>query len=110
VKDWLRVVTYNGFALTLIKWQGQSQPRSRQLDADPVALRELAAREKNPRIRKRMLALACVAEGMTPYAASVRTGLSHNAIAARMRRFRTEGFAAFQDRKIVGRPKKAPAL
>jgi transposase len=106
VKTWLRVVTYNGIDATLDKWKAHPKPRPQLLDADPVTLRELAAKERNPRIRKRMLALACVAEGMNPHAASMSTGLNHQAIAARIRRFRQEGVAAFQDRKIAGRPCK----
>lgn len=111
VKAWLRVVIRDGIMLTLARWEGQGQVCPRQLDADPAALRELAAKERNPRIRKRMLALACVAEDMTPHAASMSSGLDHRAIAARMRHFRKEGVAAFQDRKIGGRPHKlSPAL
>jgi len=109
VRDWLRVVTYDGIAPTLARWEGRGNPRPRQVDADPVALRELVAKEKNPRVRKRMLALACVAEGMSPHAASMSMGLNHQAIAARMRRFREEGVAAFRDRKIGGRPHKLSA-
>ena len=94
---------------TLARWEGQDQARPRKLDADAMVLRELAAEEINPRIRKRMLALACVAEGMSPHAASMSMGLNHQAIAARMRRFGKEGIAAFQDRKIAGRPRKLSA-
>lgn len=109
VKSWLRAVTYHGFAAALAKWQSPGPPPPRQLDADPVALRELAAKERNPRIRKRMLALACVAEGMSTYDAEVKAGLNHEAITKRVRRFREEGIAAFYDREPCGRPKKLTA-
>jgi transposase len=109
VKSWLRTVTYGGIAPTLARWEGQGKPRPRQVDADPVALRELAAKETNPRIRKRVLALACVAEGMGVYDAEVKVGLNRSAITKRVRRFREEGIAAFQDRKIGGRPRKLSA-
>jgi exodeoxyribonuclease X len=104
VRSWLRVLTYDGIAATLGRWEGQGKPR--QLDADPVALRELAAKEMNPRIRKRILALACVAEGMSPLDAAVSVGLQHGTVLRRMKRFREEGIAAFQDPKSAGRPRK----
>jgi transposase len=56
-----------------------------------------------------MLALACVAEGMSTYDAAARAGLDHWSITKRIKRFQTEGFAAFQDRKIGGRPLKLDA-
>src|SRR5262245_23350539 len=61
VKAWLRAVTRDGFVPMLAKWEARREPRPRQLDADPVAFREPGAKEKNPRIRKRVLALAYVA-------------------------------------------------
>ena len=106
VKSWLRAVTYHSIAPTLARWEGRGKPRPRLLDADPVALRELAARERNPRIRKRMLAIVCVAEGMSPLDAAVSVGLQHDTVLRSMKRFRGEGVAAFQDRKIAGRPHK----
>jgi len=106
VTDWLRVVGRDGILPTLARWEGRRQPRPPQLDADAVALRELAAKEGNPRIRKRMLALACVAEGISPFAASVTAGLNHGAIIKRIKRFQQEGVAGIQDRKIVGRRHK----
>ena len=109
VKGWLRVLARDGIVPTLARWEGQGQARPRKLDADAVALRELAAKEKNPRIRKRMLALACVAEGMSTYDAAARTGLDHWSITKRIKRFQKEGFAAFQDKKIAGRPRKLSA-
>jgi transposase len=106
VRSWLRVVTYDGIAATLARWEGRGNLRPRQLDADPVALRELAGKEMNWRIRKRMLALACVAEGMGLLDAAVSAGLSHMTVIKSMKRFREEGVAAFQDPKSAGRPPK----
>ena len=74
-----------------------------------MTLRELAAKESNPRIRKRMLALACVAEGMSTCDAEVKAGLNHEAITKRVRRFREEDIAAFYDREPRGRPRKLTA-
>lgn len=75
VKDWLRVVTGDGIMPTLARWESQGQARPRLLDADPAVLRELAAKERNPRIRKRMLALALVADGRSPHDAGMSSGL-----------------------------------
>jgi len=43
---------------------------------------------------------------MSTYDADARVGLNHGAITARIKRFQKEGVAAFQDRKIAGRPRK----
>jgi transposase len=106
VRTWLRDVVRDGFAPTLARWEGQDKPRPRKLDADPMALRELAAKEKNPRIRKRILALAYVAGGMGLLDAAVSAGLSHFTVIKSMKRFRERGVAAFQDPKSAGRPRK----
>ena len=48
-----------------------------------------------------MLALACVADGMSTYDAEASTGLGHwFFIAKRIKRFQKEGVAGFHDRKI----------
>lgn len=107
VKAWLRAVTYDGFARTLARWEGVgAKVHPRLLDANPTALRELAAREENTRVRKRMLALAYVAEGMNPHAAGLSAGLVHQAIRKWIERFQKEGIAGLRDRKIAGRPHK----
>ena len=107
LKAWLRVVTYDGIARTLARWEGDAvRVRPRLVDADPVSLRELAAKERNPRIRKRMLALAYVADGKSPHDAGMRSGLAHNAVPKWIARFRKEGVAGLRDRTIAGRPHK----
>ena len=106
VKRWLSIVIRDGIVATLARWDGSGLVRPRKLDADAAALRDLAAKERNPRIRKRILALACVADGMRPLDASIKAGLDHEAVLKRVRRFQVEGIAAFQDRKIDGRPPK----
>lgn len=107
VRKWLRVVSRDGIDATVGGWQIDRRLRPGRLDVDPATLHELAAREKNPRVRKRMLALACVAEGMSTYDAEAKAGLNHWAITKRVKRFRKEGVEAFQDRKIAGRPRKS---
>jgi transposase len=106
VRSWLRMVTYDGIAATLARWESQGKPRPRLLVADPVVLRELAAKEMNWRIRKRILALARVAEGMSLPDAAVSVGLQYDTVLRSMKRFRKEGVAAFQDPKSAGRPPK----
>ena len=108
VKDWLRAMTYDGIARTLARWEGQ-RTRARPLDADPAALRELAATESNPAARKRLLALACVAEGMSAYDAEIKTGLSHTAIYQSIKRFRAGGASALQRNVPDGRRQKLTA-
>src|SRR5262249_44711886 len=105
VDAWLRRVTHEGIAPFL----GKRAPPPRKLDADPSTFRKLAAKEKNPRVRKRMLALACMAEGMGFYDAEVRSGLTRVMIKKRIERFRREGIAAFEDGENVGRQKRLDA-
>ena len=102
VKVWLSRVKHDGIAPMLRK----RKPSARKLDADPAALRDLAAKEKNPRVRKRMLALACMAEGMGFYDAEIKSGLTRDMIKKRIERFRRDGIAAFRDEPNVGRQRK----
>jgi transposase len=71
-----------------------------------MALRELASKETNLRVRKRMLALAFVADGMTPFAAAASAGLTRNAVVASIKRFQEQGLAGVRDRNVPGRPRK----
>jgi transposase len=95
VRDWLRLVGRDGIVETLERWENRPGPR--RLEADAMELRELAAKEVNPRIRRRMLALASVADGMSLYDAAASTGLEPCAISKRIRRFHEEGIPAFYD-------------
>jgi len=106
VRRWLRVVSREGIDAAVDGWRIDRRLRPGRLDVDPATLHELAAKEKNPRIRKQMLALARVAEGMSPLDAAVSVGLQHGTVLRRMKRFREEGIAAFQDPKSAGRPHK----
>ena len=103
VHSWLRLVTRHGLAPALARWERKEQPRQPQIDADPAALRELAAKEENPRVSKRMLALACVAGGISPHAASFAARLDYSAFFERIRQFREEGMEALYDRAPFGR-------
>ena len=75
----------------LKKWEGQARPR--KLLADAMALREEAEKQKNPRIRKRILALACVADGLGVDDASAQIGLDRSVIYTWIRRFGKDGLA-----------------
>ena len=79
--------------------------RPRMLDADAMELRELAAKATNPRLKKRFLALADLADGKGLYDAAANSGLTHTSIEKWMRRRFQEGGAA-AIRKDQGRPSK----
>jgi len=106
VTRWLRVISRDGVDAAVAGWQIDRRLRPGKLDVDPTMLHELAAKEINPRIRKRIQALAYVAEGMSPLDAAVKMKVAHSAVLARVKRFQEEGFAAFQDRPPFGRPTK----
>jgi transposase len=80
--------------------------RPGKLNADPATLHELAAQEIDPRVRRRIRALACIAEGMSTYDAEAEARLGHASITNRVRRFQEEGVAGFGDRQPFGRPAK----
>lgn len=91
VEGWLHSIRRSGIAAFLAKSELKSYaPR---LDIDAAALREQAARECNPRIRKRMLAVAYVAEGMGHYDAGVAAGLLHGTVMLWVERVRANGVA-----------------
>jgi transposase len=114
---WLKQLREGGLqALVLERRAGrhatpsvEKPPRLPKVNADPKTLRELAARERNPRIRKRMLALACVAEGTSPLTVAVKMKVAHSVVLERVRRFQEEGLAGLQDRPPFGRPRKLTA-
>jgi transposase len=108
VRSWLRLVARLGIGAALAKWEAgaQAKARPRLLQADPAWFRELAAKEKNPPRRKQMLALALVAEGISPHAAALAVGASHQAVYKRLERYRTEGTAAFHDGERYGLARK----
>jgi transposase len=105
VRSWVREAGRHGIVPILAKWNSGRRPHACTLEADPAELRALAAWETNPRVRKRLLALALVASGLSALEASVRTGMSHNTVLARAKRFRQEGIQACQDARAPGRRK-----
>jgi transposase len=104
VERWYRRVIRDGITPTLEKW-ASPPPRTLKVNADPLTLRELADRELNSRVRKRLLALALVAEGMSAHDASLRIGIAYSVLLKRIKRFRQEGMAAIQDAPSRGSTK-----
>jgi hypothetical protein len=63
---WLRFIRTSGITGALARWQTPRGHHDPQVRADPARLRAHAAKEKNRHMRKRLLALAYVAEGLSP--------------------------------------------
>jgi transposase len=101
VQQWVRLVTTLGIRAALARWEARAQAKAlpRPLHADPVAFRDLAAKERRQPRRKQMLALALVADGMSPHGAALATGANYGAVLRRIRRFQKEGIAAFHDKE-----------
>lgn len=70
--------------------------------ADAAHLRALAAAEKNPNIRRRILALSYVALGVPIYDAAIAARVSTRTVYTAMRRFQREGIAAFHNKPCLG--------
>jgi transposase len=100
VKDWLCMIRQGGIVEVLHAWETSKRPR--MLDADAMELRELAAKATNPRLKKRFLALADLADGKGLYDAAANSGLTHTSIEKWIKRFQEGGAAAI--RKDQGRP------
>jgi transposase len=97
VRDWVRAVTRDGITRSLARWESVgTRVGPSLLDADPASFREQAAKERDPRIRKRMLALAFVADGRSPHDADMRSGLAPTAVPKWIVRFRKEGVAGLR--------------
>lgn len=104
VRGWLAMLRHKGIVEMIGESEGRFRPR--KLEADGATLRTLAANERNPRIRKRMLALAYVADGMGVEDAAVKVGLNRSTVDERIKRFQKEGLAGLQDKARAGRPSK----
>lgn len=97
VRKWLNTIRHKGVAgfLEQSDWRACSS----RLDIDSAALHERAAKEWNPRIRKRMLAVAYVADGMGYYDAGVAAGLNPQAVTMWVERVRRNGIDEFRKTK-----------
>ena len=100
VKSWIRSVCAGA-----IPFLGQDA----HLKANLGDLHACATREKNPNIRKRILAVTYVSAGMSPREAGHAAHVSLDTVYVAVRRFKREGFAAFQDKPIRGRSPKLTA-
>jgi putative transposase len=108
---WIAQIRHKGVAATLEKWEAPHKSCPLALDADATALRACATSEKNLHMRKRLLALACLAEGLSPDDAAVRTGMSDCTVRDYRHRFQQGGIAAVRGIPYMGgttklKPKK----
>ena len=93
IKLWLRQVRKHGITSMLAKWE-TVQIRPPKVNADPAILRAHAASEMDPEKRKRLIALACIAEGLSLNDAAVKSGISDGTITITIRRFQQNGIDA----------------
>ena len=99
VSGWLRQIRRHGLTHFLAQCPG----RPSDLHADLAQLNALATAEKNPNVRKRILALAYVAAGVPVYDAAITARLAPETVYTTIRRFRSEGAAAFRNKPGIGR-------
>jgi transposase len=92
-KKWLVHIRQFGITALLAYWM--PHPASHlKVSADPAALRAHAASERDPDKRKRLIALACMAEGLSLNDAAVESGVSDATIRTSIRRFQQGGTGA----------------
>ena len=100
---WLRFIrSLGGITAALAQWQAPRRHPYPHLCPDHARLRALAVGEKNPSIRKRILALSYVAAGVPVYDAAISARVSESTVYAAMRRFQREGIAAFRNKRSAG--------
>ncbi len=92
VQQWLDAIRRDGIENALARWEQRARPRKLHADAD--MLLDAALSERNPRIRKRLLALACAAEGMSVDAASAKASLDRASVYMWLQRFQETGTVA----------------
>jgi transposase len=99
VQKWLRRIRHHGMKRLL-------QPYIRPANtfaADPRALRALAGKEKNAALRKRITALASIADGMPVDDAAIAAGLTPTTVYKAMKAFQREGARSFRPQIYHGR-------
>jgi transposase len=99
ISSWLRQIRDHGVTQFL------NQRRNTigcNFQADLAQLHALAGAEKNPNIRKRILALAYVAAGVPVYDAAIAARLAPATVYTAIRRFQREGTAAFRNKSPLG--------
>jgi transposase len=98
INRWLREFWSEGVRPFLRRYEKAAQ----NVDADLAQLHALANAEKNPNIRKRILAVAYVAAGVPVRDAASSTGLALDTVYVALRRFGSEGENAFHNKPIAG--------
>jgi transposase len=110
LKTWLRQIREQGMGPLLAKWEAPCKARRARLEVDPSFLHSHAAAEDSPRIRKRLRALAYLAEGLSADDAAVRARVSTDTVWKHLRRFQQGGIAAVQVKRYPRRPPGLPYL
>lgn len=78
-------------------------------DLSSSALRGLARRERDGRVRTRLLAIAACLEGMMRQDAAVLVGMSRNVLRIWIDRYNQDGVEGLRDRASPGRPPRITA-
>jgi transposase len=100
INRWLREFWSKGIRPFLHRYEKAAQ----DFDAHLAQLHALANGEKNPNIRKRILAVAYVAAGVPVRDAAISAGLALDTVYVALHRLRKEGVNAFCNKPIAGRP------
>jgi transposase len=98
LQKWLVQVREFGITALLAYWMPFHADHLK-VNADASELRAHAMREPNPRKRKRLIALACMAEGLSLNDAAVESGISDRTITTTVLRFQQGGLGAICPRK-----------
>jgi transposase len=98
LQKWLVQVREFGITALLAYWMPFHADHLK-VNADASELRAHAMREPNPRKRKRLIALACMAEGLSLNDAAVESGISDRTITTTVLRFQHGGLGAICPRK-----------
>lgn len=78
-------------------------------DVSARDIRGLAKRERDGRVKARLLAIAACQEGMSRKEAAALTGMSRNVLRIWIDRYNARGLAGLRDRKSPGRTPRIPA-
>jgi transposase len=98
LRSWLATVRDKGLSEMIARKDCRARPRDRNLDARQ--LRAWARSEANPRVARRLRALAYVADGLGINDAALRAKSSDTALRDWILRFHQGGVEALHDRKL----------
>ena len=88
---WMGRIRHQGIATVLARWEAPHKQRRLPLNADPELFRAAAAAERRPKVKRGLLALAYVADGVPVDDAAARAGINYHTVRARIRRFQAHG-------------------